>query len=285
MPRLSMNAITTYRWSFEEDLLNACEAGYDGVGVWLRKVFDFGEERAVELIAESGLAVTNASWIGGFTGADAATTRENLAHSRDAIDLSAELGAGSLTVYTGGRNNHTSRHADRLLRGALDQLIPHAERMGVPLALEPMHPACAADWTVLTGLQQTLRLVRDYDTPSLCIALDSYHFPLSEADTPLLRELAPHLAVVHLGDFVEPQDHDLARVPLGEGDAPLGGLVRGLLEAGYAGDFDVKLLGPEIESSDYHRLLEQSYAAVTEMTEPALSEPNPRPSDACNATW
>lgn len=285
MPMLSMNALTTYRWSFEEDLLRRCEAGYHGVGLWLRKVRDFGEERAVELVRETGLHVTNVSWIGGFTGSDAATSRENLAAAYDAIDLSAEFAADSLTVYSGGRNGHTNRHADRLLRSALDQLIPHAERMGVPLALEPMHPACAADWTLLSGLRQTLRLVREYDSSALKIALDSYHFPLSEHDRPVLRELAPHLAVVHLGDFVEPQGPDLARTPLGEGGAPLSGFIGGLREAGYDGYFDIKLLGPEIEASDYHQLLKSSAAAVTAAADIALSHPTTHPPDACNATW
>ena len=53
--------------------------------------------------------------------------------------------AGCLVVYAGGRNNHIYRHAGRLLRLALDELLPMAEMWEVPLAIEPMHPACATD--------------------------------------------------------------------------------------------------------------------------------------------
>lgn len=291
MIRLSMSELTTYRWSFEEDLLSYKDAGFDGVGLWLRKILDYGEDRAVELVTESGLEVANVSWVGGFTGDDAASSQENLVTAQKAIDLCSELGAESLTVYTGGRNGHTSRHANRLLCGALDRLIPHAERMGVALAMEPMHSTCAADWTVLTSLERTLRLVQDYDTSALRIALDSYHFPIGEADAALMRELVPHLAVVHLGDFVEPRGVDHARVPLGEGDAPLGGFVRGLVEAGYEGFFDVKLLGPDIETVDYHELLKNSHTALTGLAEFPLSadfttnDSTPSRPDECNATW
>lgn len=283
MARLSMSELTTYRWSFEEDLLSCRDAGYHGVGLWLRKVLDYGEDRAVELVSECGLDVSNLSWVGGFTGDDAVTAQENLVTAQRAIDLAAELNAASLTLYTGGRNGHTGRHLDRILGGALDRLIPHAERMGVTLALEPMHPGCAAEWTVLTCLEKALRLVQDYETPALQIALDSYHFPF--ADGGLLRELAPHLAVVHLGDFVEPRGVDQARTPLGEGDAPLGGFVRRLLDAGYEGFFDVKLMGPAIETADYDELLRGSREAFATLTDlnPSMTSPN-RP-DACNATW
>jgi hypothetical protein len=40
-----------------------------------------------------------------------------------------------------------------------------------------------------------------------------------------------------------------------------------LLEAGYSGAFDVKLMGPEIESCDYWTLLEQSQQAFAELSE------------------
>ena len=40
------------------------------------------------------------------------------------------MNAGCLVVYTGGRNNHTFRHAERLLRMALDQLLSLARGRG-----------------------------------------------------------------------------------------------------------------------------------------------------------
>jgi hypothetical protein len=35
--------------------------------------------------------------------------------------------AGCLVIYSGGRNNHIARHAGRLLRMALDELLPIAD--------------------------------------------------------------------------------------------------------------------------------------------------------------
>ena len=285
MTRLSMNELTTFRWSFEEDLLHYCEAGYDGIGVWLRKLRDFGEERAVELVAESGLRVSSVAWEGGFTGADARTSTENLAAARDTLALCGELRAGCLVVHSGSRNGHTRRHADRLLRTALDELLPHAEASGTPLALEPMHPACAEGWTFLTSVESALRLAREYDTPALRIAFDTYHFPLAERDWPLLAELAPYIAIAHVGDISAPHDVDQARLPLGEGDAPLAGILGVLNEAGYGGFYDVKLTGPAVESADYHGLLRDSHRRLEALGASALPQPIGNGLGTCNATW
>ena len=43
MPRLSMNEMTTLRWSFEEDVQQYRAAGISAIGVWRRKLSDFGE--------------------------------------------------------------------------------------------------------------------------------------------------------------------------------------------------------------------------------------------------
>ena len=280
-----MNATTTYRWSFEEDVTQYREAGFDAAGLWLRKLRDFGEERAAELLRESGLGVSSLSWVGGFTGADASTARENLDEALRAIDLAAEVRAGCLVVHPGGRNGHTARHADRLVRGALERLIPHAERMGVTLALEPMRPECAADWTVVGGVDAVADLVCDFDTTALRIVLDSYQFSTLAGCRRQASELAPLLAVVQLADYVEPRGCDHGRLPLGEGDAPLGEFVESLLDAGYQGVFETKLSGPEVEARDYHGLLRASREQLTRLTEATVSRRSQSEFPACNATW
>ena len=65
MTRLSMNEMTTYRWTFAEDVTKCVEHGISAIGVWRRKLADFGDERGIEMLAESGLVVSNLMWAGG----------------------------------------------------------------------------------------------------------------------------------------------------------------------------------------------------------------------------
>jgi len=259
-----MNELTTFGWSFDEDLYHYRRAGFDAIGVWRRKLTDFGVERGLELLADSGLSVSNLMWAGGFTGNDGRTQRQSIADAQAAIHTAAVLQAGALVLYTGGRNNHTQRHTQRLLRGALDKLLPIAEEYEVPLAIEPMHAACGSEWTFLTTLEETTSLLADYGSHYLKLVYDSYHFPLRGTELSWLAELAPSIAIVHLGDAHVPHGIDQERCPLGEGQVPLQEIIRTLLEAGYAGDFDVELTGPVVESACYQALLQDSRAFFDE---------------------
>lgn len=266
MRRLSMNEITTFRWSLDEDIRNYLSAGYESIGVWLQKLSDYGEEAAIDLLADSPLRISNAVWAGGFTGSDGRTLNESIMDTVRALRLCAAIQAGCLVVYAGGRNNHTFRHAERLLRTALDELVAVAEIVEVPLALEPVHPACAGEWTFLTDLNHALCLVQEYDSPFLKLAIDTYHFSLEGSHRDLLARLVPHLAIVHLGDRRNSANNELDHCLLGTGRVPISDTLTTLLEAGYDGDFDVKLIGREIETVDYWDVLRQSRAVVEQMT-------------------
>jgi sugar phosphate isomerase/epimerase len=268
---LSMNEVTTIRWSLEEDIENYRRAGYRSIGLWRHKLSETNEEQAVDLLVESGLRVTSLACAGGFTGYGGATFREGIDDAMSALRLAAQVQAGCLVVHPGRRNNHTSRHAMRLLRTALDELLPTAEFYEVPLVLEPMHVACAASWTFLTDFEDVGNLVWEYDTPYLRLALDTYHHPLGESERGILPEIAPLLGIVHLADRREPPSIDHERCPLGEGQLPLGDVIATLIESGYDGPFDVRIMGSEIQPADYRRLLTQSRSAFSQFVQSATS--------------
>ena len=256
--RLSMNEVTTYRWSFEEDVWHYVEAGFEAIGVWRQKLSDYGEERGVDLVAESGLHVTNLHWAGGFTGSDGRTLEESIDDAAHAIRLAGALEAGCLVVHPGGRNNHTFRHAERLLRDAIDCLLELAEAADVTLAIEPMHPACAGDWTFFTDLPATISFLDDFDSRYLKLVLDVYHFGHDRSVLSHLSEIVPHTALVQIGDRRGRHQSEQNRCPLGEGRIPLANVLQDLIEAGYQGDFDIELVGQDVQLCDYEYLLQDS---------------------------
>ncbi|HEX7377385.1 MAG TPA: sugar phosphate isomerase/epimerase family protein [Pirellulales bacterium] len=265
MAQLSMNEMTTYRWSFEEDVAQYAAVGIPAIGVWRQKLTDFGEEKGRELIAESGLEVSNLLWAGGFTGSDDRNLRESVGDALEAIQLAAELRAGCLVVYSGGRAGHTHNHARRLVKEALKELLPAAREHDVILAIEPMHLGCAAEWTFLTSIDDALSLIDDFDSPHLKLAFDTYHFGQQEGILDQLGELAERIAVVHLGDCKSPPRLEQNRSCLGDGKVPLKEIVAALSAAGYDGYYDVELMGEEIEITDYRDLLEQSKLAFAQL--------------------
>lgn len=265
MTLLSMNETTTYRWSWEEDVDNYLDAGYSGIGVWRQKLSDGDMDDAIERITSSGLGVTHVSWAGGFTGSDGRSFAEGVEDGLDALRLAAAVRAGCLVVYSGGRNNHILPHANRLLRQAIDKLLPFAEEVEIPLAIEPMHAKCAKEWTFLTDLSAIMTLVEEYQSPYVKIAYDTYHFPIHGRQRDVLKRIAPHIGIVHLADRRQAPSFEQERCPLGLGRLQLGEVLCTLQEAGYTGDYDVKLCGSEMEAYDYWTILEQSLLVFGEL--------------------
>ena len=275
MAVISMNETTTFRWSFEEDVFAYAGVGIMAMGVWRQKLSDFGEAKGIELLEETGMAVSHLLWAGGFTGTDGRSYKDAVKDAREAVATAAALKAGCLVVHSGGRGGHTESHAHRLIRGALEELLPLAEELDVVLAIEPMHPGCASGWTFLTNIDDTLALLEEVASPRVKIVFDTYHLGFTsggfepggyEPDIiERIPEIAPHLAIVQLGDGRRPPHGDQNRCLLGQGTVPLGPIVEALTAAGYDGYYDVELLGEDIEGIAYAELLEHAKAAFEEL--------------------
>ena len=265
MAALSINEMTTFRWSFEEDVTRYKAAGIEAIGVWRQKLADFGEDKGIELLAASGLNVSNLLWAGGFTGSDGHSYRESLADATEALHLADALGAGCLVVYSGARKGHTQNHARRLFAGALGELLPLAKDLNIVLAVEPMHVGCAEEWTFLTSLDEAMSLIDRVASPFLKLAFDTYHLGHDPRIVGQIAAIASHVGIVHLGDSGGLPEREQNRRCLGEGTLPLPCIVRALRQAGYDGYYDVELIGEEIESCDYQKLLESSQRAYRQL--------------------
>ncbi len=129
--RLSVAEVSTFRWSFEEDVLRYRSHGFDAMGVWRMKLADYGEAKGADFLEENGMQVSSLSWAGGFTGNDGRSFREALHDALDAIETAAQIKAKTLVILTGSRMGHTRNHAKRMLTLALRELTEAARAVGV----------------------------------------------------------------------------------------------------------------------------------------------------------
>ncbi len=259
MALFAINEMTTFRWSFEEDVQQYKNAGANAIGVWRQKLSDFGDERGAELLQESGLSVSSLSWAGGFTGSEGKSHQESIEDALEAIQLANTLEAQCLVVYTGPRGGHTHNHARRLAKSALERILPFAEELQVTLALEPMHPGCASEWTFLNDLDEALELVGALASPALRLVFDTYHLCHTPEIVNRLSEVAQHVALVQLGDARHQPAGETSRCQLGDGNLPIADTVSGLKEAGYQGPYELELMGEELEQTDYLQLITNAH--------------------------
>lgn len=275
LAQFAVNQVCTYHWTLPQDLERYVAAGLPAIGIWRQKLDDYGEEAGIALIQQSGLKVSSLMWAGGFTGSDGRSFDESLEDAAHATRLAAQLKAGCLVLYTGGRGGHTQSHAGRLVRLALQSLIELAREMGVLLALELMHPACACDWTLLTNVPAALVFLNDLDADgsTLRLVYDTYHLLATEATPSLSAELIRRLGLVQLSDRRANPSPQLCRSLLGDGILPLAPFVQELRAAGYRGYVEVELLGDEVEDLGYEVLLQQLPATLASLKKNTMGAP------------
>jgi sugar phosphate isomerase/epimerase len=262
---ISASELTTYRWSFEQDVQCASELGFDGIAVWRQKLSDFGEEKGAELLVESDLAATSLMWAGGFTGNEGRSFRESVEDAIDAIQTASLLKAPNLIVYSGSRAGHTNRHAMRLVQTALSELADVAGEYGVCLALKPVHPQWARDCTFLTDLDSTVELIHSVGSEWLRLALDTYQWSGDEEIFQRLPEFIPLTSIIQVADAGSIEMWEPNRLLPGLGQLPIAAFLGKAIEAGYNGSFEIELWGEDVEAWDYDELLRQSYQSLHAM--------------------
>lgn len=133
-------------WS-PEQVIDACAArGYGGIVFWRREIGD----RSIEIgdrVRAAGMQVAGLCRTPFLTGRDAASNNEIKA----SIDMAAGLGAGVLTIVTGGTDPNTKGVLDSQKRLAerLSVIEQHAADRQIKLALEPLNPMFGGNRTCL----------------------------------------------------------------------------------------------------------------------------------------
>lgn len=270
--RLSMNETTTYRWSFLEDVLGYQKAGINTMGVWYPKLIDYGEERGIELLQDAGMSVSSLSWAGGFTGGNSHSYLDSVDDALAALELAGKLKAKSLVLVSGARAGHTMNHARNIFVDALNVLMPLAKSLNVALAIQPMAPSFAYEWTFLTRLDDALQIIDTCNHPQVQLVFDVYHLWKTPQLLSRIQEIASRTTLVQLSDSVCSPSTNYERLLPGEGDIPVADIIQAFEEAGYQGDYEFNIWSEELWKTPYAPLLvdcKKRYQNVTTTSSPS----------------
>lgn len=239
---LSLSQISTVAASLDEDVRAYTAAGFDGIGVWERKL---AGEGALEALRSSGLRVTNCvplvpSILPNAVVEGPDDVEERIESMCASMSRLAALEPDSVLCLTGpGGEDDRQTIVDGLRRVAAA-----AADAGVRLGLEPIHVSQREALTVVTTIPEAIELLDEADLPQVGIMVDLWHV----GDTPgIERHLAENvgrITGVHVAE----------RLP-GRDDRGLPGprcaeLMRVLHDAGWRGAWDVEIFGdPELDDS------------------------------------
>jgi sugar phosphate isomerase/epimerase len=184
---LSLNTATVRKQGDLTVIVEACARhGIRAIDPWRDQVASVGLDRAVRAVRDAGLELSGYCRGGMFT-ADAAHRIEVRDDNRRAVDEAKALGAPCIVLVVGGLPQYSRpgsvaskdiAAARTQVHDAIAEMLEYAKAANMPLAIEPLHPAYAADRACVNTTRQALDICDQLDprrTGALGVALDVYH--------------------------------------------------------------------------------------------------------------
>jgi len=256
---LSINTATVRaQWPLDR-IVRECHArGIRAISPWRDQVAAVGLDKIAALVRETGIELSGYCRGGMFPAIDAAGLKAALDDNRRAVDEAKTLNAPCLVLVVGalpgalaGRPAHKDIARSRAeVADGIAATLDYARSVGMPVAIEPLHPMYAADRACVNTLEQALDLCDALDparTGTLGVAVDLYHVWWDpKLESQIARAGHDRLLAFHVCDWLVPT-RDLLndRGMMGDGviDIPR---IRGWVEAaGFAGYSEVEIFSAE----------------------------------------
>lgn len=263
--RLSLNQMTTPRWSVVEAVDGCARHGIGGIGMWREKVAEVGAASAGRVAREAGVRVSSLCRGGWFPAAHDAERRARIADTRCAIEEARELGTNTLVLVCGAAPDRDLDGARRMVEDAIGELVPFAEEHGVRLAIEPLHPMFAADRSVVNTLAQAGRIAGRFPPDRVGVIVDVYHVWWDPDVYAEITRAGRRIFGFHISDWITPlPDVLMGRGMMGDGVIEVRRLAQAVGAAGYAGPIEVEIFNREINAmpeDDVVALMKERYLA------------------------
>jgi len=236
-------------------IIDQCaERGIRAISPWRDQVAAAGLDKVAKQLKAHGIGLSGYCRGGFFPAADAAGLKAALDDNRRAIDEAKTLNAPCLVLVVGalpgaleGKPAYKDiARARSEVRDGIAASLEYAREVGMPLAIEPLHPMQAADRACVNTLEHALDICDELDagkTGMLGVALDIYHVWW---DPKLQQQIAragrERLLAYHVCDWLAPTRDLLSdRGMMGDGVVELK-KIRGWVEdTGFAGFSEVEI--------------------------------------------
>jgi sugar phosphate isomerase/epimerase len=256
---LSINTATVRaQWPLDRIVDECARRGIRAISPWRDQVAAVGLEAIARRIRDTGLELSGYCRGGMFPAADATGRQRALDDNRRAVDEAKTLDAACLVLVVGGLPGAlegTPAHKDiaaarQDVRDGIAATLEYARGVGMPLAIEPLHPMYAADRACVNTLEQALDLCDALDpqrSGALGVAVDLYHVwwdPKLQAQ--IERAGRERLLAFHVCDWLVPtRDLLTDRGMMGDGVIEIR-KIRGWVEsAGFSGYSEVEIFSAE----------------------------------------
>ena len=250
LDRCAVNTATLgYQRPIGESIEAIARAGFGAIAPWRVEVEDGDVAGIARQIRDAGLTVSGYCRSTYMPARDRAAFEDGVEDNRRALRDAATLGAACYVLVVGGlpQGSRDLPAARGQVQDAIGCLLGDAMALGVPLALEPLHPMYAADRACINTLDQALDLCAALDphgNEALGVAIDVYHVWWDPSLHPAIGRAGANRRILayHVSDWLVPTtDLLLDRGMMGDGVIDLPAIRSTIEAAGYCGSVEAEI--------------------------------------------
>ena len=270
LDRLSLNQATVKHLGLKEAVALCVRHDIPAIGLWRDRVAETGLAEAAAAVRAAGLQVSSLCRGGFFTQADPDGRRAVRADNLAAIAEAAELGTDTLVLVCGGLvpGQRDLGLARRVVADAIGELVPEAQRLGVRLGIEALHPMFCADRCVISSLGEAVDLALRFPADAVGVVVDTYHVWWDARLADQIARAGRRIVSYQVCDWVLPLPLDtlLGRGHVGDGVIDFAPITAGVTAAGYDGYVEVEIFNAEVWDAPPDRTaatVRERFAAVS----------------------
>lgn len=265
LPGLCIHSITTKPWDISVALQKYADKGVGGITVWRDTFNRHSPDFVGRIIRESGLEAVSLCRGGFFPSIDRKQREIAIKDNLQAIDEAVSIGAPMVVLVPGADPGQSLKDSRDQIRTGIEAILPYAEKAGVNLAVEPLHPVYADTRSAINTMKQANDLVGYFNSPFLGVAVDVYHVWW---DSDLEHEIARcgksnKLFAFHICDWKTPTIDILNdRGIMGEGCIDIPAIRTMMKNAGFHGYDEVEIFSRiwwESDQDEYLKKIIEAY--------------------------
>jgi sugar phosphate isomerase/epimerase len=276
MWRFGISEVTTWPWSFDDDVARYASLGAEAIEIWefkldrdVRKRRDqLAQARARGLQVSSFQADVHAMFPTHLQREPAALNARRDTFLKTLDELAPLLPGTVFVLNTGVAAGGDVQTAFDVTVAVYRDLARRAAELGVLLALEPLHPLAMNEDSFAWNLEDALDVVAAVDSDVLGICADAWNLAGQFDLHARLARCAGKIFLAQVSDYRRPRSF-LDRVAVGDGSIDFPPFLSGVRESGYTGPLVLEIFSKNVPDSlydgDLHAVVSRSREALTRL--------------------
>ncbi|MDD4226926.1 MAG: sugar phosphate isomerase/epimerase family protein [Mariniphaga sp.] len=267
--KLAVHTMTTKPWDLRQCVENFSAAGICGITIWRNVLEGQNLREARVMLNDYDMQVVSIARGGFFPSVQKEKRQTAVDDNLWAIEQSAAMGAPVLVLVSGADPAQSLEKSREQIQESILQILPQAQKAGVKLAIEPLHPMYAGDRSAINTLEQANNMVEEINSEFVGVAVDVYHLWW---DPNLQREIIRcgrngKLFAFHVCDWNVPSKDFLNdRGLMGDGCINIPQIRGWVEETGFSGYNEVEIFSDKYWAMDQNMYLEKIKNAYLKFT-------------------